>query len=344
MNNLNIIDVSALVHTGHTSDFFSEKLSYNVPVGGLHYLMRQVCVTLVKMDYLVLCFDSPTTKNDLVPTYKTGRVRSPAVYNQIELAYNALASTGIVCEKHDGFEADDIIDWAVAQNYKKFTETVIIGNDQDLAHSVRPSVRFKSIKRGVPCVYCGNFTETAEPGKFIRFNTISAYKALCGCKSDKVPALKISSGVSGDELYRRFIKFIEENSISFTYENTTNPKLLVLFAQRSGLFNQEDVKELIKHIAVVYPSSCPSGVEIKPTNANGVDYTKLAKFCTLIGDSESLNSLQMPRTHLTDADKQMMYNIAKQLNSGVYAADRNLENQEPVPVQTLDLHSFTREF
>ena len=344
MNNLNVIDVSAVVYTGASAQRFCERTSFGYPVGGIHYLMRQLCVSFGSYDAAVLCFDSPTRKQELLSGYKAGRIKRPKVYSQIEFLYEGMMSCGIACEKHDGFEADDVVDWAVKQGLGKYTEVVIVGNDYDLLHSVQPGVRFKSIRRGVSCVYPANFEEFADPGSYTRFNTISAKKVLCGCKSDGIPALALECGMKGEKIYKAFLEYLVEKKINCSYANTTNWKLLAVFARDSGLFTPVDYNCMLQRVKLVYPEDCPEGLVIEPVWYRSVDQEKLAKFLTLVNDAESLRCLALRRVQLGEADKQLMFDKSNRLKTGEYAADNNLEPQPGVEVHSLSLNAFEKEF
>lgn len=344
MNNLNVIDVSAVVYTGASSPRFSERTSFGYPVGGIHYLMRQLCVSLGSYDAVVLCFDSPTKKQELLSAYKEGRVRRPEVYSQLEFLYGGLMSCGIACEKYEGFEADDVADWAVKQNLGRYTEIVIVGNDYDLLHSVQSGVRFKSIRKGISCIYPANFEEFADPGSYTKFNTISAKKTLCGCKSDGVPALVLENGMKGLEIYNAFLTFLTEREICCTYANTANWKLLAVFAKNSGLFTGNDFRKLLERIQIIYPAECPEGVVIEPVTNRDVVQEKFAKFLTLVNDTDSLRCMSLKRVQLSEDDKQQMFDRSKRLKTGEYAADNNLEHQPKVGIHSLSLDAFEREF
>ena len=343
MNALNIIDVSALVYTGNSSKFYLDKTNYGFPVGGLHYLMKQVAVSFITHDAVLLCFDSPSFRKGVMPTYKSGRQHRPEVYSQIEFAYNSLLSCGFHCAKVGGFEADDIVFWAAQMFGDQFYETVIIGNDHDLCHNVRDRVRFKSIAPDSACIFAGNFEESVD-STYTRFNTISAKKCMCGCTSDKVPALHLANGMRGEEIYTNYLQFLEAGGVTFNYKNTADPRYVVAFSKLSGLFTDEEQKEMIKRIKVVFPAGMPNGVTLTPDYATTVNEEKLAKFLTMINDFNSLKCLQYRKATLTEDDKQLLRDLGRSLTTGEFAADRNLPVSSSVPTQTLDLSEFTKEF
>jgi 5'-3' exonuclease len=278
------------------------------------------------------------------PDYKSGRQRSPEVIGQIETIYDGMLGCGIRCEKYDGFEADDIVDWAVRDCVGKYDDIVIVGNDYDLCHSIQPGVRFKSIVPGVGCIHPGNFVESVEIGETIKFNTISAYKAFCGCSSDKIKGIKLSNGMKGKQIYYEFVKWLSQREDGNNYWITSFWKTPLVFANTSGLFTPEEFQVLYDNVKLVYPAEKPEGVEIKPVFFDDVNKEKFYKFLTLYGDQDSLNSLGAKRAFVSEEDKQMLREKSSKLSSGEFAADRNLQHQSRVATKTLDLDSFIREF
>lgn len=344
MSSLSVMDVSALVYTGTSSQFFKERQSYGFPVGGIHYLMRQICVTFGKMGSVVLCFDSPTFRAKLNADYKSGRMSSPAVYSQIETIYEGLQQCGVRCVKCDGFEGDDIIDWVVQRYSGDYSETEIVGNDYDLCHSVKPGVRFKSISPNVGPIHVGNFVKSIEPGKTVPFNTISAKKAFCGCKSDKIPQMLLENGMHGEELYQKFLVWLQGVPNGNTYSVTTNWKMPLFFAAKSGLFTEQDFQKLQTNVKLVYPAECPGDVELLPSTRMDLNKEKLAKFLSLYNDFDSLRFFGLRKIDLTDQDKEMLRGKARKLSSGEFAADKNLQQRPKVATKSLDLDCFTKEF
>lgn len=342
MNDLNVIDVSALVYTGALSKYFCDRRYYNLPVGGIHYLMRQVSNAFRLRDCVVLCFDSPSFRAKLDPNYKSGRMRNPEVFNQIERIYDGLMSAGIPCYKFDGYEADDIVHWAVQQAIPDFSQIVVVGNDIDLCHEVQPKVRFKSIVEGVGSIHSGNFSSSVDD-TFTMLNTISAKKALCGCNSDKIPTMKFSGGFTCHDVYTAFCDWLRDNGGS-AYRITTNPVVLEKFVGSSSSVTEDEMCELRRRIKLVYPADCPEGTVIKPVGWSNVNKDALFKFLTMCGDKDSLLNLGGSFIELSETDKQNLRDAAHRLNSGEFAADRNLQQESRITVKTLDLDSFERDF
>lgn len=341
---LSVIDVSALVHTAEHVDIYRERSYYGYPVGGIHFLMRQICTKVLLANDFVLCFDSPTFRKGLLSKYKSGREHSPAVISQLESLYEGLSSCGIRCEKFDGYEADDVVDWAVQQNLKDYSEILIVGNDYDLCHSVQSKVRFTTINRGMNNIFRGNFEHSIEKGRHVLFNTISAYKVMCGCHSDKIPAMKLANGMGGYRLYCAFVDWAKGSGIPLTYANTTDPRFLMLFAKNSGLFDDGDVEELLNRIKLVYPAACPDGVKIVPNSYYGLDKDKLCQFLTIYNDYDSIKCLGGKKAFLSEEAKQMLRDKGRSLTTGEFAADKNIEQRAGVSDTLMRLDAFSKEF
>lgn len=344
MSDLYVIDISALVHTAEHTPNFSERRYYDYPVGGIHFLMRYVSIAFARGDAVVLCFDSPTFRKDLFTGYKNGRLRNAPVIGQIETVYQGLSACGIRCEKHNGFEADDIVNWAVEQNLAQYEELIIVGNDYDLCHSIQQKVRFKTVHHKMNNIFRGNFEESIYQGKWIMFNTISAYKVFCGCTSDCIPVLSLQCGLHGYKLYNTFLDFIKKSGLPLTYANTASSKLVMLFITKSRLFTSEEQLEVVKRIKLVYPAACPEGVKITPTRFFEIDKDALMHFLTMYNDYDSIRCLGGKKVFLSEEDKQRIRDKGKSLRNGEYATDHDMEHRTIVASTTLKLDSFSREF
>lgn len=343
MNDLHIIDVSALVYVGSTSKYYMDRKNYGVPVGGLHYLMKQVTNCFACYDPVILCFDSPSFRKKLYSEYKAGRIDNQMVYQQLQFVYDSLLSCGVQCEKYDNFEADDIVSWAVSQNVGKFNSIVIVGNDHDLCHNVQNGVRFKSIALNASCIYPGNFEEFVDSTP-TKFNTISAKKVLCGCSSDKIPPIKLSNGMKPLEVYRKFLQYFTEQGFTVGYSTTSDWRYLVAFINDSHLFTDDEKQEMFVRIRLVYPAKCPEGITITPVTRNSFDFNGMCKFLTMINDYDSLRCLGGKKVPLTEDDKQILRDMARKLSSGEYAADHNLQVSQLAATKTIQLDFFTKEY
>lgn len=344
INNLNIFDVSAIVHLADHSKYFRERKYYNFPVGGIHCLMRYVSTSFMRGNDVALCFDSPSFRTNILESYKAGRQRNQAVICQIETLYEGLSSCGFHCLKQDNYEADDIIDWLTTENLDNYVNISIYGNDIDLAHSIRKNVVFQPIREDMRRIQYSNFETDVEPGKIIRFNTISAFKVFCGCSSDKILAFKSKYFKNSYQAYQSYLSFLDSNGLGFIYKYTSSAQVLAAFINSSGFFDTEEIDELLKRILVVYPANKPEDMELSVTKKSDLDMSVLASFLSRYNDFDSLRCFKLRKCELTEDDKKIIRDKARYLNTGEFAADRNIKEEIPIQSTMLKLDSFTRDF
>lgn len=347
---LDIFDMSALVHTGNTAEAYRYDSYYNYPTGGIHYALKYIVPSLLTGHYVIAAFDSRSFRKDIVCDYKAGRTFNKVVKSQLETLYEGLLSANIACYKYDTFEADDIINWAVKE-YKArddVQEVVIFGNDYDLCHNVDFRVRFRGINSNVNSIYYGNFSKSIRMGDTVMFNTIAAYKVFCGDTSDSIPSFKHSGGLTGRQIYGRYVKFIsdaqEEASVVFSIDYLTSINPLGVFINKSGLFNDDDKKDLGIRIKLIYPADRPADVELLASNRDSLDRDNLYRFLLVYGDRYSLSSFNMYRATPCKEDIEVVKEKARQLLSGEYEVDRSLPLETNYSVYEDDEALFLREF
>lgn len=331
MYELNVIDVSALVYTASTSEFYRNRNYYNFPVGGIHYLDRYLTTALVGKEDVILAFDGRNNfRHKVYSGYKAGRVPNRAVQMQLEVLYEELSQCGMACYKYDTFEGDDIVNWAVEQNADKYNGIVILGNDIDLTHNVRDGVRFKSIVEGVNSIYVGNFAESIKKGVRIPFNTVAVYKVFCGCDSDKIPAIRCNTGHTGKDLFSLYLKCLEVNKVPFCYENTTNKNLLLSIVTQLEFITPNEIEDIKRNIALVFPGECPEGELILGSGVGAVDRDSFSHFLSRYGDKDSTRCMQYYSMPTTEEDKKFLREKSYLLSSGAYAVDTNVKVHEDV--------------
>lgn len=340
MRELKIYDVSAMVNTGgsHKEDFFG------YPVGGIHYVLNRIAVDLVDRNCLVLCFDSPSFRKGLYTQYKSGRERRPGIYSQIETLYEGLQQCGIRCEKYDGFEADDVVEWAVVQNYEEYVRgTIIYSNDVDLCHSIRNGVCLYATNPAMNDINQTNFSTEIKRGEIVPYNTVSAYKVFCGCSSDKIPSFKMECGLGGRKLFDAWCAIMQKIGPLSERRIGANPSAIKAFVNGLAGVTENDKLELEKRIQLVFPAEAPEGTRIEPVVYSDVDVDKLRLFMGLYGSKAAMKCMGMRSYSLTDEDKALLREKAKSLMSGAYAADKNLMyDTKNVRSQVIDLDAFTR--
>lgn len=343
---LNVFDVSAIVHTAMANPHYRDKERYGFPVGGIYFLSMYLCNSMMSFDDMVLCFDSPCFRSREFPEYKRGRAKNMAVILQLEVLYEQLQKHGIRCLKLNGYEADDLIEWSVAQYQSSYPSIVIYSNDMDLCHSVRGEIRLKSIRKDVNSICYTSFSDCIEKGEHIIFNTISAYKVFCGCKSDGIPVMRLENGMHGKMIYQHFAGFCKENGLVNDYVRTASPKLLPIYAKYSGLFSSVDKIELAKRIRLVYPAARPDGFEISPVISQRVDKGVFSHFLSLFEITDAFKrDMWFIRQQMTEKDKIYLKGLAKRYSSGEYSADKNIPYSEKrLSSSVLRLDTFTKDF
>lgn len=343
MNELQIYDMSSIVYTGATG---MQANFYGVPVGGIQYFLKHLAVAIKDRDSVVPCFDSPSFRMDLMPDYKSGRMKDPGIYHQIEVLYDGLRACGVKCEKYDGYEADDLIEWAVAENREKFIRGVTIySSDHDICHSIRDGVMQRTLRSGMSDVMPSNFETAIERGKRIPYNTISAYKVFVGCKSDSIPAFVSETGLRGSQLYSVWCESLRRIGNLSSRNLGANPDSVRAFAKSVKAFTERDMQEIERRIKLVFPADRPAGVSIVPTPWSDIDLGKLGFLCSKYNARDALRCLGIKPSDLSEEDKNALRSEARALSTGAYAVDKNLQHEtRSVKSSLLDLDSFSRGF
>lgn len=346
MSDLNVIDVSAVVHTGMNCEHYKNMSYYGYPTGGIYYLMMYVCNSLMLHDDVILCFDSPTFRKQLQTDYKDGRQKNPVILSQIETVYTELNKCGFKCEKVDGYEADDIIHWVANDLSEQYYLVNVLGNDMDLCHEVRNNVRFQSTRKDQNSITMSNFSTCVKKGVFIPYNTISAYKTLCGCHSDNVNAFHAENGKSGKYFFDLFIKFLEQFGYLNNYAATTNPKVFEVWANHCSDLTCSDLDELKRRIQIIYPAEKPFSMEFVPTTHKTIDKYQFSRFLSLFNISDAFKSSIFRRIDLDEEDKQWLRSLSNSLKTGEFMADKNLSalSNSRVSSQILKLDVFSKDY
>ncbi len=73
----------------------------------------------------------PTYRNELLESYQSGREFDAELIEQLDLLPGLVASTGMVCAKGAGYEADDFLAAAAAQEEARGGTTLVATSDRD---------------------------------------------------------------------------------------------------------------------------------------------------------------------------------------------------------------------
>jgi 5'-3' exonuclease len=131
----------------------------------------------------------PTYRHALLPTYQSGREFDDEIVEQLALLPELVASTGIVCGKAAGYEADDFLGAAAAQESARGGETLVATSDRDAFQLASERVTILQPVRGVSELRRVGPLEVRE-----RYGVdpaqVADFIALRGDPSDKIPGAR----------------------------------------------------------------------------------------------------------------------------------------------------------
>lgn len=349
MGSLCIIDVSAVVYTGVFSPRYSQLASYGYPTGGINFFISQLMIPFYENNDMLLCFDSPNFRTALQKDYKGGRNHNAAAISQIETLYEYLSECGFPCYKFAGYEADDIVDWAVSKYWRDYESVIIVGNDIDLCYSLRPNVVFRACRSDMNCIRRSNFEYAVVRGEEIPYNMINAYKCFCGCKSDNIPAFRKEDGEGGKALFTRCADDYMRLGLCNDYDRSSSASILRTWARTNGGFSPEDLEKFDVRIQLIYPAEPPEDLQLSVANRFAIDIEKLSTFLTMFGVRDAMSAggggSVLHWVQLTDDQKKQMYQLSDQFKSGSFNADKNIPiDSDRVASSVLRIDAFEKDF
>jgi 5'-3' exonuclease len=131
----------------------------------------------------------PTYRHALLPTYQSGREFDDEIVEQLELLPALVASTGIVCAKAAGFEADDFLGAAAAQETARGGDTLVATSDRDAFQLASDHVTILQPVRGVSELRRIGPAEVRERYG-VDPDQVADFIALRGDPSDKIPGAR----------------------------------------------------------------------------------------------------------------------------------------------------------
>jgi DNA polymerase-1 len=177
----------------------------------------------------------PTYRHEALAGYQAGRVFDPELLEQLDLAPDLLAASGIVCGKGAGFEADDFLAAAVASERAVGGTALVATSDRDAFQLVSDDVTILQPIRGVSELARIGPAEVRERYG-VEPEQVPDFIALRGDPSDKIPGAR---GVGA------------KTAASLLQQHATLDALL-----EAGRFSAEaDALRLFRHIATLDPSA-----------------------------------------------------------------------------------------
>jgi DNA polymerase-1 len=131
----------------------------------------------------------PTYRNALLATYQSGREFDPEIVDQLELLPALVSSTGIVCGKEEGFEADDFLAAGVVGERARGGTTLVATSDRDAFQLAAPDVTILQPVRGVSELRRIGPAEVRERYGVEPFQ-VPDFIALRGDPSDRIPGAR----------------------------------------------------------------------------------------------------------------------------------------------------------
>ena len=132
---------------------------------------------------------APTYRNELLPTYQSGREFDPEIVDQLSLLPALISSTGIVCGKQRGYEADDFLAAAVAAERARGGTTLVATSDRDAFQLAADDVTILQPVRGVSELARIGPAEVRERYG-VEPEQVPDFIALRGDPSDKIPGAR----------------------------------------------------------------------------------------------------------------------------------------------------------
>jgi DNA polymerase-1 len=132
---------------------------------------------------------APTYRNELLPGYQSGREFDPEILEQLDLLPGLVGATGIACGKAAGFEADDFLAAAVAQEQARGGRTLVATSDRDSYQLAAGDVTILQPVRGV-----SEMARIDAQGVIDRYGVrpdqVVDFIALRGDPSDRIPGAR----------------------------------------------------------------------------------------------------------------------------------------------------------
>jgi len=131
----------------------------------------------------------PTYRNTLLEIYQSGREFDPEIVDQLALLPALVSSTGIVCGKEGGFEADDFLAAAVRAERGSGGTTLVATSDRDAFQLAAPDVTILQPVRGVSELRRIGPAEVRERYG-VEPHQVPDFIALRGDPSDRIPGAR----------------------------------------------------------------------------------------------------------------------------------------------------------
>jgi DNA polymerase I len=162
------------------------------------YAQEQPRAVLVGWDTL----DAPTYRHRALETYQSGRVFDAELLDQLEVLPQFVAACGFAYAKAPGYEADDFLGAAVAQEERRGGTAVVASGDRDAFQLASDRTTIIQPVRAGETARIGPAEVRERYG--VEPRQVPDFIALRGDPSDKIPGAKGVGPKSGASLLRRY--------------------------------------------------------------------------------------------------------------------------------------------
>jgi DNA polymerase-1 len=189
-----VIDGDSLAHRAYhalpKSIRRADKKPANALIGFSNFLLRlweaeQPRAVLVGWDTLFV----PTYRHELFPGYQAGREFDQELLEQLDLLPEVVRSFGFATAKDEGYEADDFLAAAVAQEEARKGTALVVTSDRDSFQLASDRTTILQPTRGVSELARVGPAEVRERYG-VDPNQVPDFIALRGDPSDKLPGAK----------------------------------------------------------------------------------------------------------------------------------------------------------
>lgn len=265
---LKIYDVSPLIYTGQLGlsktgyTAAANTASNGIPIGGLRYALRRCITDMFMGNDVLFVFDSKTDKNKYFDGYKSNRTRNPEVFVQQMIFEDIIRGSNLPYLKLDGYEADDLVAYAMSKIKYNYNHISIVTSDMDLAGNLCVAgAQLEGASSNIPTITKENFESTVKNNQLVEYNLILPYFMFYGKPSNNVKAFRDKA--TNTKLMNDFKEFCVSNNV---YEG--NRSLLNTFAQwlqhcnQNDLLPEEDILELLNRTKYIYPKPVKEDIAV----------------------------------------------------------------------------------
>lgn len=327
---LRIFDVSPMLYAGQkgqAKNAFSvsaNTFSNGIPIGGIRYTLRRAISDIYQGYDVLFCFDSKTDKSKYYKDYKSNRSKDPDIYIQQLMLEDAVKGCNIPYLKKDGYEADDLVAYAIPK-VLSYPHIEIVTSDMDLsANLICENISLVGASSAIPTVTTDNFEQTVKGNAIVAYNTILPYYMFFGKSSNNVKAFRDST--TNRLLYKKFIDFCNNNEI-LTGKRSAKAVFAkwLLHCLNTGDLGAEDCTELMNRMNFIYPKDLNESLAVDTGDCDTrMDLQRLSFFMKVFNLDTVLSSFGLSEYIMQTKTKEVFNyenTYKKEYTEGTFGVD-----------------------